>query len=307
MVSGHFRNFAKVKQFWIYLKRRYAWIDVYVHTWDELGHRNDNNWIDTGYDVKPDLREIEKLLQPIKMLVENNAVFLDKLSLQQPGIPLYYCRFPAILRCRDFSRYIGSQLYSLHAVNSMVRKKEIDNGKRYDIVIRMRADSCLQGLDRMDFIRIFENVRDKQILFVNGSRHHSHPGGGRGCLTCDHEYASGKVRVHGSHTNDVCDAFSYGSSEIMERLCQLHVNAKKLIEKFHEHNTEEIQKHPEIVRYIQKRSEELIVVTHHDVFEKHIKCYYPERLIREMLPDVWILSDPYKVEPLCFSVTGEQR
>ena len=316
LVSGHFRNFENLKHLWIEFRKSHPNFDVYVHTWDDLGSRSQTSWIDTSTRGQLQIEEIKDAIRPSAILVQPMDAFdfsaLRKLRDDEGNaIDLYYTWFEELERMTldgrttDFPSCILSQLYSVQAAWKLMHK----SGKDYDVVVRMRAD-CMPAVPTacvwMPFCeaRLFDNV-----LFFNGSNKHVHCKGGRGCLTCDSE-ANGyrpdqipnirfrdKVKLHSTHDNDVCDIFYYGNQAAMSRICNLYDRVPDLVKEFHEYNKTALRDPKVSQHVVYLPNINLYAVKNSHTYEDHVKCFYPERLIREHLKDMWLLSDPCKVEP----------
>jgi hypothetical protein len=309
LVSGHFRNFDAIEDAWTRFRERYPHFDVYVHAWDDLGTRSTNAWIDLSTSGRLRVDEIERVVRPTAMVVQPMSGMMPEFSkLRALQIDLYYVWFQNLENMTldagtDFPSCIMSQLYSIYAAWKLMS----ESGKTYDVVVRMRADckpavpaACLW----MPFCeaRLFDNV-----LFFNGSDKHVHPKGGRGCLACDAEAArrdrpgdafSNMAKQHAHHENDVCDIFYYGNPAAMARISQLYFRVPELVEDFHAANAIELEKNKNLSDHVKHLAAlNIYGVKNATVYADHIKCFYPERLIREALPDMWLLSDPSKVEP----------
>ena len=290
MLSGHFRVFGPRRQFWTDFKKRFGnSVDIFVHTWNESGLRAEKEWINVG-NAPPDFEDISKILKPVRMSIEEHAPQLESFSFQQPGLKLYYANFPQLAKSRDFSRNIGSQLYSIMKCWELVR----DSGKRYDILVRLRADCILENFEGL-VNRNTAFITDK-VLVVNGSDSHVHPAGGGGCAQCDNEFKGGEgTRAHASHGRDICDLMYVGKPAVMSKVCNMFKHRKELVKSFKVHN-EKVCREPGVQKYLVKYPD-VIGVSSSKVYETKVKAYYPERLIREYMKDFWILSDPLGMVP----------
>jgi len=288
MLSGHFRDFSPRKEFWINFNKKFGdMVDIYIHTWNEKGIRKGKEWIVIGKHP-PDFELIRKILQPVKMVIEDHGEKFQSFSFQQPGLKLYYVDTDNLKKNKDFSRNIGSQLYSIMKCWELVR----DSNKKYDILVRLRADCTLEN-----FHNIFTgdtSFIENNALVVNGSRCHIHPGGGGGCKECNEEYITGK-RIHSQHGRDICDIMYMGNPQVMERVCNIFKKSKELLLSFKNHN-DKIEMNDSIKRHFVKYPD-VIGITCPDVYENKIKCYYPERLIREYMKDYWVISDTLGLVP----------
>jgi len=285
MISGHFRQFDDVKiKFWKdFVAKHSATVDIYVHTWNEPGTR-------VATDKAPDFALIRRLLKPSVMKVEEHAPLYESFSFLQKNIKLYYAE---ITQLRDdinpdFSRNIGSQLYSIMKCWELVR----DSGKKYDFLVRLRADCILLNFE--NFINKSTEWITNNTLVVNSGVTHRHHGGGGGCDSCGKEFPSRK-RIHTEHTRDICDVFALGRPLVMEKLCKMYLHRKGIVASFTKYNEHAITL-PEV-------KEALVVhknttgVRFPKIYEFKIKCFYPERLIREYMKEEWVVSDPMGLIP----------
>lgn len=314
LVSGHFRKFANLKQRWIAFRNLHPQFDVYVHTWDDLGTRASNAWIDTSTSGQLQADEIRSVLRPAAMQVQSLKEMMPEFIklrglVGEDGQPidLYYTWFlelegMSFENGTDFPSCIMSQLYSIQASWKLMR----DSGKNYDVVVRMRADCPPVAPAACLWLPFCEARLTDETLFFNGSDSHVHCKGGRGCLKCDEEVLrhsdskrfKDKTKQHGRHENDVCDIFYYGNQTAMARICNLYDRVPELVKDFHVFNKTALQQNPDIlkhVKYLPKLN--IYTVTSGFIYENFIKCFYPERLIREHLHDMWLLSDPCKAVP----------
>lgn len=286
MLSGHLRNFEKKGLFWKYFVAEFPEVDIFVHTWTDGGLRGDKEWIDVGKN-NPDHEAAKSILKPVGMVVENHESMFNEFSFRQPSVDLYYTNFPGIQTTKDFTKCIGSQLYSIKKCFQLTQSSE----KKYDVYVRLRGDSIIENFRNL--VRNSIHVPDNTVIF-NGSDNHVHPGGGRGCRKCDVEFGSGR-RKHGPHSNDVCDIFYYGGFVAMSKLCNMFDSVKSLVRGFQESNKKLSQKST-VKKYLQTFGCVTTVRSPH-VYENIIKCFYPERLIREFMADFWLLSDTLGLVP----------
>lgn len=305
MVCGHFRNFKGLHSAWDEFKKCNPHVDVFVHTWTDPGIRTASSWIKfEGTPLAP-LDVIRNTLHPVAIKIEALESLLPSMSLHDgngsgEGLKLYYTynkKFEKMNNNTDFTCYIMSQLYSISEAFALVEQHASEIGKKYDVVVRMRADCKPVLPDACRFINYAKRLNDNE-LFVNGSNTHKHYGGGGGCKACNQEYANGSsVRHHVHHTNDICDIFYYGTQNAMAVACHMYYDARALVKQFHFDNEMAIQD-PAVVSYIAYAPRvNLYTIQHGKIYENYVKCFYPERLLREYLRDFWILSDPSGVNP----------
>lgn len=287
MLSGHFRNFAKRREFWKSFVKGNKGVDIFIHTWAEGGVRSKSSWICMGQDA-PDFDEIRRTLNPVAMKVEDHSEKRADFSWQQEGLDLFYTQFSKLGSSGDFTKNVASQLYSISQAFDLAET----SGNVYDVYVMLRADAIVGNFNAMLTKRL-HFLRD-DVLVVNGSGNHVHPGSGKGCRQCDAEFNSGE-RVHADHSNDVCDIFYYGNFKVMKFICGMFYDARDLVKSFKFHNARAIT--TQAVKASLVHHANVIGVKSASVYEHHIKCFYPERLIREYMNDFWILSDPLGATP----------
>ena len=278
LLSGHVRNFNPRKDFWIDFNRKFRdRVDIYVHTWNESGIRSRNDWIDVG-KIPPDFQEIRRILQPSKMLIENHSEKIGSFSMKQPGLNLYYTNSKYLNT--DFTKNIGSQLYSVMKSWELAR----DSNVKYDMMIRMRNDCVIDNFENV-FRRDTSFLKD-DVLIMNGNSHrHAHGGGG--CGKCRLEYPQ---RNHTDHSNDVCDIMYLGNPTVMAKVCNMFKHSKDLVVSFKNYNKIAVQD-SKVRNSLVKYQDGFFGVNKPIIFETKLKCFYPERLIREYMKDYWLITD----------------
>lgn len=277
MLSGHFRNFGKRKPFWqrFLAEHKDRQIDIFVHTWAETGE-------------KIDVDDVRNTIKPVAMQVETHEKKVEHFSLQQEGLDLFHVEFPGLEKADDFSEHVMSQLYSVHQAFLLVEAHEKTQGTKYDLLVRLRADSIVENFSRI-FSSNLEFARD-DVLVVNGSSVHQHTGGGGGCGSCDKQ--NGDARRHVEHTNDICDVFYWGRFSPMKRASELFLHARDLVKSFKFSNAVAVTE-PDVKRSL-VHHKNVIGVKGGAVYENKIKCFHPERLLREHMVSQWIISDPLR-------------
>lgn len=286
MLSGHMRNFSKRKEYWKELKKLYTFVDIFVHTWSENGERGRKEWVNVGSTVGGH-EDVKDTLNPVGMLVEDHKKLFDSFSFKEDNVDLYYTNFPHVKTSQDFTKYIGSQLYSVKKCFDLTQA----SGKNYDLYMRLRGDAVIENFGTL--LRNNLDFLTEDTIVINGSSSHAHPGGGRGCRNCDIEY--GGVRKHKVHCNDVCDIFYFGRKHSMSKLCNMYSSAKELVTTFREHNANAV-KNPRVKKHLKKFGY-VTVVSCPMVYENDIKAFYPERLIREFMKEFWLISDVLGLVP----------
>ena len=298
MLSGHLRNFQKRESFWKNFVKEFPDVDIFVHTWTDGGERGAREWIDVGKN-RPNHDAAKSILKPVSMMVENHEALFDKLSFREPGVDLYYTSFSKVQTTEDFTKCIGSQLYSVKKCFELTQSHlRNTNSKPYDVYVRIRGDSIIDNFGNLMSGNVKEYLTD-DMLVINGSDNHVHPGGGRGCRTCDLEYAGSQERSHRAHSNDVCDIFYFGTFAAMSRVCNMYDHVKVLVREFQAEN-KKWATNASVKKHLRKFKNVTTVSSSH-VYENLIKCFYPERLIREFMQGYWLVSDVLGLTPkICY-------
>jgi hypothetical protein len=285
MLVGHFRRFPGSKNCWEQFKSNHPHVDFFIHTWNEIGERDWDSWIEVNGPI-PNFEEIHQTLKPISILREDHTKFLESFGLYNKiskDQKLYLAAGQRVKNHRDFSKFIMSQLYSIYTCHKLVRNYEILHNFRYDVIIKLRADTIFFHPLYFDKLQFADN-----ILYIHSRAHH-HADGGKGCLTCDKEYPN---RQHEEHTNDVCDVLLYGNSVIMEKYCNLYLHIEGFLDQLDKDNQDIIKKYPEHFKDNLSNDENIVYLGQITDYDKNLKLFYPERLIREYFKDCWLLSDP---------------
>lgn len=286
MLIGHFRRFDdRFCKIWKDFKDNHPDVDIFIHTWNEKGLRSPFDWINTN-DEKPDFERIFDILRPITMIREDHIKYLDHFSLihRYPGKKLYLSLGQKVKNHKDFSKFIASQLYSIQKCHESIISYQKETGKKYDIIIKLRADTVLYHP------LVFQDKLPDDVLFIH-SRSHFHRDGGRGCKMCDEEYKQHEKR-HYHHCNDVCDVLNYGSAHVMERYCNIYNHIGELMDLFDHDNSASLENNKELNKFVTKDGNIVYFGWCGDM-TKNLKLMYPERMIREYMKDYWLLSDPY--------------
>lgn len=275
LLCGYVRDFSRVEKSHIkYLLSESDNIDIFIHTWDDLGNKNKNSdnygviWLDNNSGAT----DIDKLLEfykPKKYLMENNYSMLESFSLVGKIEPifLYYGQAKD-----DASKYIKSQLYSINRCCQLMEEYEEERGIKYDNVIKLRLDFLLEKFNLQE---IQEDCNLDIIYFPSPlSSKHGHPCGGGGCTLCDKEKLK---KSHDAHVNDFCDLWFYGKRDLLVKTCQMYHTCEDIMRRNHENNVNLYKsclcdvKLPFV--YLHRSND----------IEKKIVCFYPERILREHL------------------------
>lgn len=275
LLCGYVRCFSRVSQSHLnHLTKHSENVDFFIHTWNELGKKAKNGvdygriWLDNK-SGNTNIDELINFYKPKKHLMEDNYSLLSQFSLVGKIEPifLYYGQAKD-----DASRYINSQLYSIHRCCQLMEEYEAEMGFKYDNVVKLRFDVLLE---KFDFQRICEDCNLDIIYFPSPSASkHGHPYGGGGCTLCDKERLQ---KSHDVHTNDFCDLWFYGKRDLAVKACQIYTAAEDILRRYHNQNMKLIESCLRDVKmpfiYLHK-SEDI---------EKKIVCFYPERILREHL------------------------
>lgn len=250
----------------------YSNADVFVHTWDDIGLKNgrrliDKKWIAEG-SPPTDAAEIERIYRPCDMRVESNASKLDEFSIVGRIRPIFLYAGQAR---DDATRYINSQLYSIHRAYEMMCEKERKEGFRYHAILRMRFDFEVRSFS---WTGILEDVARGGVYFPHAAcNNHRHAGGGGGCVSCDAGVE------HARHSNDLCDLWFYGSRDEAAKACEVYLRSYDIAKDHHEENLRALESQN---AYHEDERGFVYVSKTMDIETKFV-CFYPERLLREHL------------------------
>jgi hypothetical protein len=285
MLTGHFRRFEPCAHVWKMFKDLHPNVDIFIHTWNSRGLRSQKEWI-SNKDTLPDFELINNILKPISFIREDHDKYIDNFGLAKkyPYKKIYLSDGQRVDNRADFTTFIMSQLYSIYTCFQNVKKFENHNNFKYDIVIKLRADTMLF------YPLIFKEKLSDDCLYIH-SRSHFHIDGGKGCINCDLEYKT-KIRQHTEHCNDVCDVLIYGNSKVMDVYTSMYLHIHELLDKFDIDNINILNKYPELNQFITRKNNFIYFGFCGDM-DKNLKLLYPERMIREYMKDYWLLSDPY--------------
>lgn len=286
MLTGHWRRFEASAHVWKNFKKLHPNVDIFIHTWNSRGNRSDINWIIETNEDLPNFELICDILKPITFIKEDNTKFIDSfgLSTKYPDKTIYMSLGQKVSNHQDFSKFVMSQLYGIYKCYQAVQNYSEINNFTYDVIIKLRADTLLYHP------LIFPHKLPDDSLYIH-SRSHFHRDGGRGCKLCDIESKTG-VRLHDSHSNDVCDVLLYGSAKVMDRYCNLYLHIPELLDQMHLDNLDNLTKWPENNAFVTKKNN-ITYFSWCGNMDKNLKLFYPERLIREYMKDYWLISDPY--------------
>ncbi len=275
LLCGHIRN-AKIIDF---LNTTKEDIDVFVFTWDDIGHRNPKS-LSLKNSKKTEKDQIERFVQNIPKLklykIENLHDNLKSLK-KDFEYGNYFCY-------KTQPIFIKSQLYTIQSCYRLMKNYCYNNLINYDLVIKFRFDCEVEK-----FIitkKLEKYTSNSNVLFVSNNKCHSHPFFPNGCMICNKLYAEEKIIFHmDNHANIICDFFVYGNQKAMEKYCNLFDKFDEINKSFENYNFEKIQKNK--INYTQ--IENNYYVSHLDsIFE--IKCCYPERLMQQHLKNMMLIS-----------------
>jgi hypothetical protein len=273
-LSGHVRNYEQnLKNINKFLVKPLN-ADVFIHTWDSIGTqvKITKNTVgpipDESSKSLPNFNDFLSNIRKIK--IENNHDFLNSFSTGGE----YYLYGMSL--GKDYfggqaePKYIYSQLYSVHQSFKQLEEYSETNNKKYDIVIKLRADYSLQsGIESSDFQKIIETGS----IFIPNTPYsnHGHPV----CCLCENEIE------HDEHIEDVCDVFAYSTYEKMKKYFEIYLNLEEL-------NLEQLRLNKEMISkddyYIEKHENYHLV----DIWKNKnymLNCFYPERLFKIYLKD----------------------
>jgi hypothetical protein len=276
LLCGHIRN-AKIIDF---LNTTKEDIDVFVFTWDDIGHRGTigytpNQEIDNYYKDQIE-NFIQKIPQIKKYKIENLQENLKSLK-KDFEYGNYFCY-------KTQPIFIKSQLYTIQSCYRLMKNYCYNNLINYDLVIKFRFDCEVEK-----FIitkKLEKYTSNSNVLFVSNNTCHSHPYFPNGCMICNKLYKEEISTIHlEEHSNIICDFFVYGNTKAMENYCNLFDKFDEINKSFENYNFEKIQKNN--INYTQ--IENNYYVSHLDSILK-IKCCYPERLMQQHLKNMMLIS-----------------
>lgn len=246
-------------------------VDIFIHCWSEYGFKNkmrliDNIWL-SNMDSDIDADKLKDIYKPVKIIVEDNRKILDSFSLLGSISPI--CLYSGQAK-DDATKYVNSQLYSLNAAYKLVCEHEIENGFQYDGILRLMFDYQIECIDMQS---MFKDLDLAELYFPHANcNSHKHTGGGGGCLLCD------KNKEHDKHGNDLCDLWFYGRRDLIGPACEMYLKAFEVLSKNHGSNIEMLK----CSNYSVNKDSCVYINNTRDIEEKFI-CFYPERILREVL------------------------
>tara|TARA_B100000963_G_scaffold190874_1_gene166012 strand:- start:1165 stop:2268 length:1104 start_codon:yes stop_codon:yes gene_type:complete len=273
-LSGHVRNYEKnlrnINKFLV--KPLNA--DVFIHTWDSVGTQVKITKNTVGPIPDESNKDIpnfnDYLLNVRKIKIDNNHDFLNNFNSS-----CEYYLYGMSLKEDYFGgqaepKYIYSQLYSVHQSFELLEKYSKASNKKYDIVIKLRADYSPQsGIEPSDFEKIIET--DSIFIPNTPYSNHGHPA----CCLCEAGIE------HDHHVEDICDVFAYSTYEKMKKYFEMYFNLDHL-------NLEQSRLNKEMISkdkyYVEKHKNYHLV----DIWKDRnymLNCFYPERLFKMYLKD----------------------
>lgn len=269
ILSGYIRNLQDVSHIGLIDEA-----DIFIHTWSEYGFKNklrliDNIWLENTRDI--DIDKLKSTYKPKKIIVEDNRKILDSFSLMGSISPIFLYAGQAK---DDATKYVNSQLYSLNAAYKLVCEYESEQGFQYDGIVRLMFDF---KIDFFDFKAICKDISSGGIVYFPHAacNSHKHAGGGGGCVLCDQN------KPHEKHSNDLCDVWFYGRRDEMGAACEMYLKAFQVISDNHENNIELLK----ASNYSVNKDGFVYINNTKDIEEKYV-CFYPERILREVLKGI---------------------
>lgn len=249
-------------------------VDIFIHTWNDYGFKNRNRLIDniwlSNQSQEIDVDHIKEVYNPVSIIIEDNKKILDRFTLMGSISPIFLYSGQAR---DDATKYVNSQLYSLNAAYKLVCEHERINGFEYDGILRLMFDYQIESID---LASILADIDTPDMYFPHAAcNSHKHPGGGGGCLLCD------KRIIHEKHGNDLCDLWFYGKRDVAAIACEMYLRAFQVLSDNHEHNLQHLKSsgygvHKDGYAYISNTKD----------IEGKFVCFYPERILREVLKGV---------------------
>lgn len=244
-------------------------VDIFIHTWSDYGFKNkqrliDNIWL-SNHSCNIDADMVKEIYKPIRMNVEDNRKILEGFSIKHSINPIFlYAGQPK----DDATKYVNSQLYSLNAAYKSMCEYELEEEFKYDGVIRLMFD---YHIDSIDIPSILKDMDNAELFFPHATYNgHKHAGGGGGCMLCDEN------KPHDRHGNDLCDLWFYGRRDMIDPACEIYLKAFQVLSENHISNLDNLKLSSHAVK------EFIYINSTKDIEEKFV-CFYPERLLREVL------------------------
>jgi hypothetical protein len=254
-------------------------IDIFVHTWDNLGLKGTETNLDAVVNEKLVQQEIDKLPNVKGFEIENNKDYIDGLD----DVKGYF----------NFSspeKFIKSQLYSINKTYNLLENYIKKTKTDYDLVMRFRFDSDLNEFNLTPMV--IDDINNHDIIFVpNSDNNHEHIDYATSCWACNNMYYKHKLKkVHVfEHTNVICDLFAYGSVKSMKKYCSLYHEYDKLNVSFKETNLESAKIHTENLTKTDDGYKLNGYDGHLDSLY-YFNCSYPERLLQKYLKDYMLVE-----------------
>jgi hypothetical protein len=281
ILSGHIRN-GDVISALNNLKDNYD-IDVFIHTWDNIGLKGSETDIDGATNKKNVENAIASIVNVKDYMIETNKDFLLDIKEETEKNLYFNYSSPEI--------FIKSQLYSVQKSYELLENYSIKNNIKYDCVIKLRFDLSFNSF-AVDYDLISE-INNHKIIFVTNSEEHFHADYGASCWACDNMYhKQGLKSVHYfEHTNVICDLFAYGSQEAMKKYSNSYSDYDSLNKSFIEENLKIIEEKKLNIPKI-GNSYQLFPKGHVGHLESlyYLNCSYPERIIQKRLKDYMLVE-----------------
>jgi hypothetical protein len=281
LLSGHIRKnsiLEGINKFCEYENHH-----VFIHTWDNIGLKDHSLLQETLLNDESIptsvISEINKFTNVKKYEIENNKDWIETQKITH-----HYFNFssPEV--------FIKSQLYSVNKSYNLMDEYSKENNIEYDVVIKFRFDCDMTVFSLSD--KTISNIKNHNIIFApNSDNGHSHMDYGTSCWACDNMYYKhNRTIVHNfDHTNIICDLYSYGSKNSMEKYCNLYGNYDKLNNSFFKENLKQFKIVPNNT-FFDNGNYNLKGHEGHVDSLYYYNCSYPERLLQHHLKNYMLVE-----------------
>jgi hypothetical protein len=277
LLTGHIRNNDILQG--ILRKIKKLDYDVFIHTWDNIGKKNNETNLNDVLEMDKVNFEISKIPNVKSVLIENNKKVISKIKT----INGYFnYSSPEV--------FIKSQLYSINQSFKLLEEYSEKTKTKYDIIFKFRFDTNIDTFILDD--DLIKDIIENNIIFVpNGDNNHIHSDYGTSCHACDtmyYKYGLKKVHIF-AHTTIICDLFAYGSYKSMKDYCDVYNHYDNINKSFIDENMESLKTNGENVvfengNYMMQGYEGHIDSCY------YFNCSYPERVLQVHLKKYMLIQ-----------------
>jgi hypothetical protein len=282
LLPGHLRN-MNISHFLKNKNNNYDIhdIDVFIHTWDNLGFKGN----ETDINDSVDRSKIESMVNTIpkvkKYIIENNKKYI--LENEDSDIEYFNWSSPEV--------FIKSQLYSIYNCYKLMEEYAKKTNTKYELVIKARHECDVPKFNISKYL--LDEINSHDIIFVpNKGANHNHPEYDNGCETCNKMYYKHNMKVVHvfEHTNIVCDLYAYGSMKSMKDYCSLYLKYDDINRKHVKQNLKFLNKVK--TKYKKEGNTYYLDKTEQGHLDTlyYYTCSYPERILTKHLKDYMLVS-----------------